>query len=244
MLLSIVKWAIGIVITLIGAIIFFPAYPFTCRTIFPYWLTSFWARAIVFISGSRVKVVGRQNIFRNQSYIFCCNHQSYFDIYILLGYLPYKVMFISKETVFKVPLIGWAMKALGYIPLDRSNPRKALLSIRGALKQLEKGYSLILFPEGTRSTDGRVQEFKSGSMRLAFESASPVVPVSIYGSGKIQSKGSMEVKGQNIGLVIGKPMKPKSATKAERSQFLKQVREVIIENLDLAEAAVTVALKS
>jgi 1-acyl-sn-glycerol-3-phosphate acyltransferase len=237
MLLSLVKWAIGIVTTLIGSVIFFPAYPFTYKTIFPYWLTSFWARAIVFISGSRVKVVGRQNVSEYQSYIFCCNHQSYFDIYILLGYLPYKVMFISKETVFKVPLIGWAMKALGYIPLDRSNPRKALLSIRCALKQLEKGYSLILFPEGTRSTDGRVQEFKSGSMRLAFESASSVVPVSIYGSGKIQSKGSMKIKGQKVALVIGKPMRPWSSTKVERLQFLKQVREKIIENLNTAKDA-------
>ncbi len=241
--LSLVKWAIGIVITLIGMVIFFPAYPFTYKTIFPYWLASLWARAIVFISGSRVKVRGRQNVSGNQAYIFCCNHQSYFDIYVLLGYLPYKVIFISKETVFKVPLIGWAMQGLGYIPLDRSNPRKALQSIKFALKQMEKGYSLIIFPEGTRSTDGRVQEFKIGSARLAFESTSPVVPVSIYGSGKIQSKGSMKVKGQRIGLVIGKPMKPKSATKVEQSQFLRQVREVIIENLDLAEAAVAVSSK-
>jgi 1-acyl-sn-glycerol-3-phosphate acyltransferase len=237
MLLSLMKWAIGIIITLIGAAIFFPAYPFTCKTIFPYWLTGFWARAIVFISGSRVKVTGRQNISEYQSYIFCCNHQSYFDIYILLGYLPHKVMFISKETVFKVPLIGWAMKALGYIPLDRSNPRKALLSIRCALKQLEKGYSLILFPEGTRSADGRVQEFKSGSMRLAFESASSVVPVSIYGSGKIQSKGSMKVRGQKVALVIGKPMRPWNSSRVERSQFLKQVREKMIENLNTAKDA-------
>lgn len=130
------------------------------------------------------------------------------------------------------------MRSLGYIPLDRASPRQALQSIQLASKQLNRGYSLIIFPEGTRSTDGKLQEFKSGSIRLAFQSSTPVVPVSIAGSGKIQPKGTMKVKGQKVALIIGKPLIPQGTTKAERAKFLEHIRKVIIKNLQVASQAV------
>ena len=239
MLLSLVKWAIGITITLIGMAIFFPSYPFTFKTRFPSWLASLWARIIVFISGSKVKVIGRENLLKNRSQIFFSNHQSFFDIYILLGYLPLKSIFLSKKVVFKVPLIGWVMKVLGYIPIDRSSPRQALKSLQFASRQLGNGYSIIIFPEGTRSPDGRVQQFKSGSLRLALQSGAAVVPISLFGSGKIQPKGSIKVMGQKVCLVIGQALPPPGNTKEEKAKFLEHIRELIIKNLEIARRAVS-----
>ncbi|MDY6852337.1 MAG: lysophospholipid acyltransferase family protein, partial [Thermodesulfobacteriota bacterium] len=144
-----------------------------------------WARILLWTSLVRVQVIGGEELDPGESYVFVANHTSAYDILVLLAYLPFQFRWLAKEELFKIPFFGWAMARVGYIPINRSNPRESARSLIKAAEKIKAGVSVVIFPEGTRSRDGLIHEFKRGSFTLAVRSGRPLVPVSISGTHRI-----------------------------------------------------------
>ena len=191
-----------------------------------------WAKMILWVCGVRGRVKGLENVETNVPRIYLTNHQSYFDIFALLAYLPVDFKFILKQELMKIPLFGFAMRRARYIGIDRENPRKAVKSINEAAKRIKNGASVVIFPEGTRSTDGRLQEFKRGGFRLAIKSGCDVVPVAIIDSRHIVPKGSLRINRGTIAISIGKPISVKEYSKKEMGQLMARVREAMITQME------------
>ncbi|NIT61887.1 MAG: 1-acylglycerol-3-phosphate O-acyltransferase, partial [Aliifodinibius sp.] len=172
-----------------------------------------WAKIVLWVCGARVKVKGQENVDRYEPRIYLSNHQSYFDIFTLLAHLPADFKFILKQELMRIPLFGFAMKRARYIAIDREEPRKAVKSINEAASKINEGASMLIFPEGTRSEDGKLQPFKTGGFRLALKAGCDVVPVAITNSRNIVPKGSLKINRGTIAMNIGKPISVKGYAK-------------------------------
>ncbi|NLW35871.1 MAG: 1-acyl-sn-glycerol-3-phosphate acyltransferase [Syntrophorhabdus aromaticivorans] len=190
-------------------------------------LSRFWARLHLKMNGITVDVSGLRNVTA-PPYIFMCNHQSALDIFVLLVSLPVPFKWIAKRELFFIPFLGWAMKGAGYISLDRGNPREALKAIEGAAAKIRGGMNIILFPEGTRSKDGILLPFKKGVFSLALRSKVPIVPVGIYGTSRLQPKGSFFPKQKGRTHVgIGKPIPTAEESRSAKTRIMLDVRREI-----------------
>jgi 1-acyl-sn-glycerol-3-phosphate acyltransferase len=168
-----------------------------------------------------------ENILSDRPQIFVSNHQGYFDIFALSGYLPVQIRWIAKSSLFKIPFLGWAMMAAGYIPVERDNRKKAYEAFNKTLEKIKEGCSIIIFPEGTRSEDGEIGPFKKGSNLIASRTKSPMVPVTIIGSGDIIKKGSARINPGSIRVIISPPVEP-STDKKRNEEVLQSIRETIV----------------
>ncbi|WP_232362557.1 lysophospholipid acyltransferase family protein [Desulfogranum mediterraneum] len=165
----------------------------------------FWGRAICWLAGVRVEVEGLEHIEPEQTYIFAANHSSQFDIFCFQGYFPHSFKWIAKKELFRIPIFGQTMTKVGFIPIDRSRGRQAVRSLDDAAKRIAAGSSVLIFPEGTRSDDGRLQEFKGGAILLAIKAGVPVVPLGINGSYQVLPKGRWLAKSGTVVIRIGEP---------------------------------------
>ena len=193
-------------------------------------VANLWAKILLFICDTKVKVIGKENLLLGKPQIFMANHQSDFDILIALAYIPVQFRWIAKKELFNIPIFGAAMRSAGYIEIDRHNREKALQSLDEAALRIRKGKSIMTFPEGTRSRDGEIKAFKQGAFHLAIKSGVSIVPVSIIGSGQIMPKRSVKIKSGQIKLVIGEPIEVKSFDIEKRHDLIKKVRDTIIKN--------------
>ena len=178
-------------------------------------VANLWAKILLLICNTKVKVIGKENLLHGKPQIFMANHQSDFDILIVLAYIPVQFRWIAKKELFSIPVFGTAMKSADYIEIDRHNREKALQSIDEAALR-----------------DGEIKAFKQGAFHLAIKSGVPIVPVSIIGSGRIMPKRSVKIKSGQIKLVIGEPIEVKSFDIEKRHELIKKVRDTIIKNYD------------
>ena len=185
-----------------------------------------WGRSALLLSGLRSHVSGSEHIQQGPA-IYVANHQSNFDIPLLYASLPIQFRWLAKKELFDIPLLGLGMQRCGYIPIDRSNPRKALRSMHEAATQVRAGVSVIIFPEGTRTPDGELQEFKKGALLVALKAQVPVVPVAIRGSFAVMSKDSLRIHGGDIEVEIFAPIDTAGMKNADMDNLLKRVREPI-----------------
>ena len=183
-----------------------------------------WARAILWVSGVKVMVKGLEHVDVRKSCIYLSNHQSYFDIFVLLASLPVNFKFVLKQELMKIPLLGRAMRGAGYIAIDREDPRKAIKSMNEAAERIKQGASVLMFPEGTRSADGNLQAFKNGGFRLAVKAGCDLVPIGIVGTGRIVPKGSLRVQRGMVAMNIGRPIPGGVYSRREMDQLMDRVR--------------------
>lgn len=202
----------------------------------PALMAKIWGKLNLWAAGVKVEVRGKDKLDPNAPYILTSNHQGWFDIFAALGYFPVRFSWLAKEELFKIPFLGHAMRGAGYIPIDRSDHRKALLSMGKAAEKIRQGTSVFIFPEGTRSPDGVIRDFKKGGFVLALKSQQPVVPISISGSYRILPKGSWKVHPGRILITIGEPIVTEGSDSKSRDQLLRTVREAIRNNLSAEEA--------
>lgn len=160
-----------------------------------------WARLALTLARVRVTVSGAEHLPAGPV-IFMSNHQSSFDILALLAAMPRQLHWIAKKELFDIPVFGPSMRRGGYIPLDRGDGRKALQSMDAAADSICQGRSVVLFPEGTRTTDGRLLPFKRGGFILARKAAVPVIPVTINGSGSINPAGRIRLYPGSISIIV------------------------------------------
>jgi len=193
-------------------------------------VASLWAKMLLLISNTRVEVIGAENIIHNKPQVFMANHQSDFDILIVLGHVPGQFRWIAKKELFRVPLFGAAMRNAGYIPIDRSNHDSALKSMEEAARIIRKGHSVMTFPEGTRSSDGTIQRFKQGTFHLAIQAGVPIVPITIIGTSAVMPKRSLKITPGEIRVIIDKPIDVSGYTIETRQQLIDEVRNTIVGN--------------
>jgi 1-acyl-sn-glycerol-3-phosphate acyltransferase len=193
-------------------------------------VANIWAKILLLICNTNVKIISEENLLRGKPQIFMANHQSDFDILISLAYIPVQFRWIAKKELFAIPVFGAAMRSAGYIEIDRSNLEKAMHSIDEAALSIRRGKSIMTFPEGTRSSDGEIKAFKQGAFHLAIKSGVPIVPVSIIGSGRIMPKRSLRIKPGQIKLVIGQPVEVINFDSEKRQELIQKVRNEIIKN--------------
>lgn len=195
-------------------------------------IANLWAKILLLMSNTKVEVIGKENILRGKPQIFMANHQSDFDILIALAHIPGQFRWLAKKELFHIPVFGAAMKAAGYIEIDRHNHEKALQNLDEAALRIREGKSVMSFPEGTRSSEGEIKPFKQGIFHLAIKSGVPIVPVTIIGSGKIMPKRSLKVIPGKVKLVIGEPIAVQGYTIENRHTLIDKTRKVIMENYD------------
>ncbi len=199
-------------------------------------LASLWARAMLFLSNTKVDVKGAENIPPGKPAVFMANHQSDFDIFIVLAHVPVQFRWLAKKELFHIPIFGPAMRTAGYIEIDRQNREKAFKSLDEAAEKIGQGKSVMTFPEGTRSRDGRMKTFKQGTFYLAIKSGAPIIPVSIIGSGEIMPKRSLQVNPGRIIMAIDKPIPVTGYTIDTRAELIERVQSVILKNYDYWKA--------
>ena len=192
-----------------------------------------WARLALLLAGVRVTVSGDESLPAGPV-IFMSNHQSSFDIPALLAAMPRRIYWIAKKELFQVPVFGPSMRRGGYIPLDRSDVRKALKSMDNAATIIRKGKSVVMFPEGTRSLSRELLPFKRGGFILALKAGVPVVPVTINGSGRISPAGQLRISRGDISIMLHPPLAlPPDFSKNEAETWLmEQTRSTIVSALE------------
>ncbi len=186
-----------------------------------------WANILLTTCGIKVDVMGLENIPMNEPVIFACNHASQIDIPVLYKVLPVTFRFLVKKELFKIPVLGTAMRSAGYIPIDRSGGKAAVRSLQAAAQELKKGASIVIFPEGTRSLDGSLGPFKAGAFALAIRSKHPVIPVAIHGTYEILPKGGFTARPGSVRVNIGPPIRMDAERSLSRDEIASMTRETI-----------------
>lgn len=192
----------------------------------------FWSRVGLMMAGVRLDVVGTENVPAGQPVIFMGNHQGNFDILVLSRAIPRRFSWLAKEELFRIPLFGPAMRRAGYIPIDRSDGRKALRSLDAAAKRIKAGASVIVFPEGTRTADGSLLPFKKGGFILAERAGVPVVPFTINGSMRVNPRNTVKLFRGTIGVRFGAPIATSGDGALKGTPLMEQVRAAIESGLE------------
>ncbi|MBI4810845.1 MAG: 1-acyl-sn-glycerol-3-phosphate acyltransferase [Ignavibacteriales bacterium] len=196
-------------------------------------LAKCWAKIILKTCGVKVRVEGLENVDFSRSYIYVSNHTSQFDIPAVLAGIPDQIRIVYKKELEKIPFFGWGLKyGKTYISINRGKGQDAIQSLEEAANKIRTGASVLLFGEGTRSPDGKLQQFKRGPFNLAMKAGVPVIPVAINGSYRILPKHSLRIRPGTITLVLSSPIKLPSADGKESELALRdEVRAVIERNL-------------
>lgn len=184
---------------------------------------------LYFVSGAKVTYKGVDNIPKDTGVLYIGNHNSYFDIIFTYYMLPGNVGYIAKKELEKVPIISWAMKLSYCLFLDRDNMKQGLAVILKAIEYVKKGVGIFIFPEGTRSKDGKMAEFKEGSFKIAQKSGCPIVPVAFSNTADVFEKHIPKIKAANVIIEFLPPIYPKDLDKEESKRIGKIVQNVIEE---------------
>jgi 1-acyl-sn-glycerol-3-phosphate acyltransferase len=191
-----------------------------------------WATVLLKISNVQVSIHGTEHISTELPQIFMSNHQSDFDILIVLAYLPGQFRWLAKKELFRIPVFGKAMKNAGYIEIDRQNHERAMQNLAEATRKIREGKSVMSFPEGTRSKDGTIKAFKKGMFHLALQAEVPIVPITIIGAAEIMPKRSLRINPGKITMIIDRPIDVKAYSEDSRPELIERVRNIIIKNFD------------
>jgi 1-acyl-sn-glycerol-3-phosphate acyltransferase len=221
-------WGLSLLIT--GP--FLLLYTFLTGNIMPlYRVANRLAIAGVGLAGVKIEVRGLENLQPERNYIFMSNHVSNLDPPILIPSIPSRCSVLVKKEVFRIPILGTAMKMAELVPVDRSNREAAVESVRAAADVMRHGLSMVIFPEGTRSPDGRLLPFKKGPFHLAMESSVPVIPVTLLGTSECWPKGTWAMRPGNVTLIFHPPIVPSEF--ADRDELTTAVRQAIASALPL-----------
>ena len=184
-----------------------------------------WSRLILATSGVRVQVTGLERLDPERSYVFAANHQSIFDIPIVFSALPYQLRIVAKDSLGRIPFMGWHLHRAGHLLVDRKNPGPDIVLKMARL--VREGSSLIVFPEGTRSLDGTLGRFKKGSFLVALGAKLPVVPVTIEGSRQVMQKGRLMVRPGEVVVTVHDAVPTEGVRREEVAALAEQVRAAV-----------------
>jgi 1-acyl-sn-glycerol-3-phosphate acyltransferase len=215
---------------------------FDRRGYFAHGCARVWSWLILATTGVEVEVEGLDRLEPGRTYVFVANHQSIYDIPILFWSIPFQLRIIAKESLGNFPMLGPHLKRTGHMLVDRKRPDRARI-FGWANNLTSKGLSLIVFPEGTRSRDGRLGKFKGGSFLLAMQTGLPIVPISVIGSRHVMRKGELTTRPASVKVIVHHPIAtPPHADEDppahEVRSFADRVRDVIRPAVDVEAAQV------
>ena len=166
-----------------------------------------WSRGLLICSGLKMEVQSVSRLDPTSRYVFMPNHQSLYDIPALIASLPVPAFFFAKQSLFRIPVFGWAIRSGGFVSIDRQDRSQARRGFAQALENLDRGMSTVIFPEGTRSLDGVLLPFERGGFLLALKSGADIVPVGIRGTLEVRSRDSMSIRPGRIEVRYGDPVR-------------------------------------
>ncbi len=184
-----------------------------------------WSWLVLATTGVRVRVVGLDRVPRHGTYVFVSNHQSIYDIPILFSTLPFQLRIIAKASLGRFPVLGWHLRYTGHLLLDRASAgARTLAHVAGLMK---RGHSLIVFPEGTRSRDGRVGRFKGGLFLMAVKAGLPIVPIAVIGSRHVMLKGRLMTCPGDVEVVVHDPISTQALSRTDVRALADRAREMV-----------------
>jgi len=195
------------------------------------WVARSWIHWCLGVCGVRVEAVGAEDV--PNPCVVVSNHQSVFDIAAIIETFPHPIWrFVAKRELLRVPFFGWALAVANQIIIDRRDNARAVRSLKLAAARVRGGESVIIFPEGTRSSDAILHEFKSGGFHLAIEAGVPVVPVTVSGTHEVTPKGSLRIESCPVVIRYGTPIPTQGLDVGDRNDLKKRVREAILAGYD------------
>lgn len=197
--------------------------------IFSYYPGMIWSWLTCHLALCPVKVRGRENLDQKQSYVFVSNHQGAFDIFMIYGFLGVPIKWVMKAGIGKIPFVGTACRAAGFIFVDHSTAKAAARSVREAEQRLKNGASVIVFPEGSRTYDGKMIRFKKGAYQMAVDQHLPVVPITLNGPFDVLPIGSFIVHPHKMEMVIHEPISTEGIDTSHKGlqQIAEQTQDII-----------------
>jgi len=200
-------WApLSLISTLLTAIIVFIGCMCGGERFFSYYPCILWSRLICIFTLCPVKAVGKEKLNKKQSYIFLSNHQGAYDIFLIFGHIGQPIKWVMKQSLRKIPFVGIACEAAGYIFVDNSSPQAAAKTIRQAEEKLKNGASIAIFPEGSRTRTGKMGAFKKGAYQMAMDLKLPIVPITINGSFDVMPIHSYRINPRKMEIIIHDPI--------------------------------------
>lgn len=237
MVRTVFVWSGIVLFGLIFGVFAILSYPFDPKGRLGHHCAKIWGKLCLLINGVHLKIEGLDHLHKDGPYIFMSNHQGSYDIFSILGYLPFQFKWLAKKELFAIPVLGWGMTAVGYISIDRAGTRETVEAMNKAARKIRQGMSMVIFPEGSRSPDGSIQPFKKGGFTLAIKSKVPIVPVAIAGSREIIPKDQWTVSPGDIRIQIGQPIETEHCSMKDRNSLMERVREAISSQFNMVAGA-------
>ena len=200
-----------------------------------HWCARTWSKLILKTTGVRVSVRGGAALDPGRSYVLAANHQSIYDIPILFAALPLQLRIVAKASLGSIPFLGWHLHRTGHLLVNRKNPGADIVEKMRRL--VSEAHSLIVFPEGTRSVDGRIGRFKKGSFVVAVDAGLPIVPVSVTGSRHVMTKGQLMVRPGRVEVTIHDPIPTAAVQRDDVRELAERVRRVVVAGVEDPPAA-------
>ena len=192
-----------------------------------------WARMLLVLGGVRVRIEGLNRLDTRQHYVFAGNHLSLYDTPVVLASIPFQFLFLVAARYVKLPFLGTHLRRSGHFPVDSDDMRGSLKVMTAAAKRIEeRGLSVLLFPEGRRSGDGLMQEFKEGAAYIAIKAQAPVVPFALRGTREVLPVGGIHIRGGPVDFIVGQPIETKGMTLKDRERLTALVRERVTQLLE------------
>jgi 1-acyl-sn-glycerol-3-phosphate acyltransferase len=191
-----------------------------------------WSRLNALLTPVLVAVKGKEHIAANTSYVVIPNHQSYYDIFLIYGWLGLDIKWVMKKELARIPGLGFGSRKVGHIFIDRSNSKAAMESLHAARQKLVNGTSVVIFPEGTRSRTGQLIPFKRGGFKLALELKLPILPVTVINTRKVLPPDSLDLMPGRVRMIIHPPVDLTGYDEKNMPELMQKVRSIIETPLD------------
>lgn len=186
-----------------------------------------WARMTLRTMGVRVRFVGEDRLHATRPAVAVSNHTSAVDIYLFCAYLPIPFRMVSKASLFRIPVFGWALRAAGFVPLERSGGRRDIERLAGIRWDRARRAVIGFYPEGTRSRTGRMGRFKKGAFVTAIREQIPVLPIAIEGAHRVQPSGAFRFRPGEVVVRVLEPIPTLGMTDADRDRLCRMAEERI-----------------
>lgn len=203
-----------------------------------------WAPGIVAVAGARLEIRGLELLDRGEAYYFASNHQSLGDIPVLYASLPFPLRFIAKRELARIPFLGWYIRAMGMVTIDRKIRTSGFEGIHRAAELLREGAAILSFPEGTRSRDGAVGRFKTAGFVAPIEAGAPVVPVALWGVHEVLPPRTFRLRPGTIGVGLGRPIPTEGLDPRDRMSLARECQHAVEELQRELRAEISPSLSS
>ena len=192
-----------------------------------HFIARLWARTLLLIAFSPVKVIGREKLHAHETAVYASNHLSYMDTPVLFAYLPFQFRILAKLSLWKTPFIGWYLNHSGQVPVDTNSPRSLIASLNRGVATLKSGIPLVLFPEGGRAASGQLQSMMSGCAYMAIKAQVPLVPLTLIGTYELLPIHVYALHPRPLAIVVGDPIPTEGLTTRDADALTQRLYESI-----------------